>query len=197
MDKSQEYDDRYKKNPQKWNIPDRDNFALEVIKWHIEKPTNILDIGCGNGHTLELLAKEFPEAELTGLEISKEAIALASSKVPKAKFVEKYLENYTSRIKFDLIINLGTIEHIEDLDQSLINLKKLLKQDGIIYFEAPDNLVYSPGDHSFRRLRIGSKQVEWHLTRWEWETKFEKANLEIVNSYYGQKLSWRNIWVLK
>lgn len=48
------------------------DFVYEMLKWSgcPEKPTRILDCGCGIGGTSRLLAKRFPDAQITGITLS-------------------------------------------------------------------------------------------------------------------------------
>lgn len=41
----------------------------------LEKGTDVLEIGCGYGHTLNLLASAFPDSRFTGYDLSEEAVA--------------------------------------------------------------------------------------------------------------------------
>jgi len=40
---------------------------------------DVLDVGCGRGHAINLMAREFPASRFTGLDFSAEAIARASA----------------------------------------------------------------------------------------------------------------------
>ncbi|MDD3127997.1 MAG: class I SAM-dependent methyltransferase, partial [Candidatus Methanomethylophilaceae archaeon] len=51
-------------------------WALSFIK--DAKPAKILDIGCGGGMQMSLMRGMFPEADITGLDHSPEAVAAAS-----------------------------------------------------------------------------------------------------------------------
>lgn len=48
----------------------------------------IMDVGCGNGYTLSVLAKQYPGQRFVGVEKSDELRALASSRFKKTKNVE-------------------------------------------------------------------------------------------------------------
>jgi S-adenosylmethionine-diacylgycerolhomoserine-N-methlytransferase len=48
-------------------------------------PRNVLEIGCGTGHNLLILAQLFPEARLTGLDLSKEMLMVAEKKLTRRK----------------------------------------------------------------------------------------------------------------
>ncbi|MGZ4688298.1 MAG: class I SAM-dependent methyltransferase [Acidimicrobiia bacterium] len=54
-------------------------------------PTRILDIGSGQGDLLAVLGREWPQAELAGVELSASGVECARSKMPSAQFVQRNL----------------------------------------------------------------------------------------------------------
>ena len=188
----EEYDAWYREYPDKWTGQNRNEFMLTVIGWYPE-PESIIEIGCGNGHTLKTLSLAYPKAGIYGLELSGEALRLTKAKVPSVTTIHSALEEYTDN-GFDCVVCMGVAEHFENLGRSLLSLRDIT--DGICYLEVPNNLLYSPGEHCYRRLCRGSQQWEWHLTREEWEKQIEFADFRILESFVGQKAPWEFIWVL-
>lgn len=194
---TQMYDDYFETDKGKWANDDRNRLAYEAIVSFLPEPTEILDVGCGNGHTLKYFETRKIGAKLAGMDLSNKAITIAQDKLPNAEFYNADLLAFTSRKKWQVIVSLGSIEHLLDPDAGLQKLKSLLRKDGIIYLELPDNLSYSKGEHAYRQLQSGSRQWEWHLDRKEWESKFEAAGLEIVKSYANARPQYRFSWILK
>ena len=192
-----EYNKLYKKWPNKWGNNERSVFAANIIKELAPLTKTIIDIGCGIGITLETMRVYFPDADLYGLDPSEEAIELAKAKIPDGTFYANFLDEFKSKKKYDVVLCLGVAEHVENLPEFLKSLKTLLKKDGILYFEVPHNLIYSRGPKTYRRLTVGSRQIEWHLELKDWEKKLIEAEFEIVKRYRGYKSSWEFIWVLK
>lgn len=192
-----EYNKLYKKWPNKWGNNERSVFAANIIKELAPLTKTIIDIGCGIGITLETMHAYFPDADLYGLDPSEEAIELAKAKIPNGTFYANFLDEFKSKKKYDVVLCLGVAEHVENLPEFLKSLKTLLKKDGILYFEVPHNLIYSRGPKTYRRLTVGSRQIEWHLELKDWEKKLVEAEFEIVKRYRGYKSSWEFIWVLK
>ena len=192
-----EYNKLYKKWPNKWGNNERSVFAANIIKELAPLTKTIIDIGCGIGIALETMRAYFPDADLYGLDPSEEAIELAKAKIPNGTFYANFLDEFKSKKKYDVVLCLGVAEHVENLPEFLKSLKTLLKKDGILYFEVPHNLIYSKGPKTYRRLTVGSRQIEWHLELKDWEKKLIEAEFEIVKRYRGYKSSWEFIWVLK
>lgn len=191
------YDDYYTRDKGKWSIVDRDRLAYDTVAEYIPEPTEILDVGCGNGHTLEYFQKRHAAAKMYGIDLSEVAINLAKEKLPEASLEVAFLQEYTPRKKFQVIVCLGTAEHFTQLPEDLKRMKGLLKKDGVCYVEIPNNLAYDNGAHNFRQLRGGSRQYEWHLSKEEWEEKLIGAGFEIVKFYRRNKPQWEFCWVLR
>jgi 2-polyprenyl-6-hydroxyphenyl methylase/3-demethylubiquinone-9 3-methyltransferase len=96
----------------------------------------ILDIGCGGGLTCEPLARL--GARLTGIDFIENNIKIAKSHSKKNKLHINYflhdLEDIKIVKKFDIILMLEVLEHIEDWPLVIKNIKKNLKPGGKIIF---------------------------------------------------------------
>jgi trans-aconitate methyltransferase len=191
-EQAKEYDDYFTANPKKWGKTPRDEFAVNQVRQYA--PQTILDVGCGNGHTLAQLRKSFPVASLYGIDISPVACDLAR-KASGAHVENVFLEDYHPEMKFDLVINLGTLEHLESPLEGLRKMKELT--GGICYLEVPHNLLYSPGEVGFRRLTTRSQQMEWHLPRNDWEAIINASGFVIEHAITGLNEAWEFIWILR
>lgn len=94
----------------------------------------ILEIGCGTGYLLSLLKKI--GGDVVGIEPGKQA------EIGKNKYGVNIIKDFypTQEIKenFDIIIFYNVLEHISDIKNFLLNVKRQLKDDGRIYFAVPD-----------------------------------------------------------
>lgn len=66
------------------------------------RPRSILEVGCGTGHNLFRLRKQFPEAEITGLDLSADMLRIARNKVPDVNFIERAYDSPAGG--FDMIL---------------------------------------------------------------------------------------------
>lgn len=194
-----EYDQRYLDNPEKWaDTPERNEAAYQHLRKHLKhEPESVIDVGCGNGHTLAFLQKKWPNAAFWGIDLSREALKLAAAKTENVILVQTALEHWENELQFEVVVCLGTAEHFVDLTGSLSAMKRLIKPGGYGYIEVPHNLAYSPGEQGFRRLERGSRQIEWHLERDTWEKLLFEAELEIQGAYVGDREMWRFLWVVQ
>lgn len=196
QDLVKEYDDYYTDNPRKWAVDARNQFAFEQIAKSSQgqEPKTILDVGCGNGHTLKYFGQKYPQASLFGIDISPVASRLAEAN-SGATVATCFIEDYKPEFGFDLVLCMGVAEHFADPLEGLKKIRALMP-NGILYLEIPDNTTYSPGGEGYRRLSVGSRQLEWHWTRDTWESVILKSGFGILDRVEGLKPAWRLVWLL-
>ena len=188
------YNKIYSDKPDKWDLDWRDKFAYYVLQRHIEEPESLLDIGCGNGHTIVFLKKRWSDPTYFGIDLSDVAIEYAKERVPAADFIATDYQVCQWK-QWDVVVLMGVAEHFEDLIPSLRGLKEFGK---LIYIESPNCLAYSDSkEEGFRATNTVIGQPEWHLRRSTWEQQIEFAGLEIVESYPGPTTTTKFVWVLK
>ena len=95
----------------------------------------ILDIGCGGGLLCEPMSRL--GAEVFGMDASKKNIEVAKIHAKKSNLNIKYFcsspEKFKSDLKFDVILNMEIIEHVEDVDFFLKSCSKFLKKNGVMF----------------------------------------------------------------
>lgn len=190
------YNEIYRRNPSKWSANTaRDGMAfLTIMSTVIKEPGSVLDVGCGNGHTLEFFKSEWPNVEYTGVDISDVALDLAKRRVPGGMFIQE-LPNSG---EWNIILIMGVAEHFEHPIEELRKIGKLLSPNGLIYLEVPNCIAYSPDKtEGFRKTNAGSDQSEWHWRRDTWKQAIQDAGLEIVKNYSGLNYTWQYIWILR
>jgi 2-polyprenyl-3-methyl-5-hydroxy-6-metoxy-1,4-benzoquinol methylase len=109
------------------------NEVLKEIRWDNKK---ILDVGCGTGLFAFNAAKK--GADVLGIDFSEEAIMIAKKKnsLPNLQF--KKLNANEINEKFDVIVSLGTLEHMDEPMEILKLFKKNLKKGGKIIITSPN-----------------------------------------------------------
>jgi len=115
------------------------NSTISFLKKY-KKNGKILDIGCGNGHFLLRMQKE--GFDVWGIELNQNAEKFISSCL-KGRILYKEIKecNFASQT-FDIITLFQTLEHIFDLDVLFCEIKRILKDNGIIYIVVPDTDFY-------------------------------------------------------
>lgn len=102
----------------------------------LEMGIDVLDVGCGQGKALNLMAERFPKSRFTGFDISLEAIEAGTmeSKTKgcnNIKFVLKDAANFNDKNAFDLITTFDSIHDQAKPDHVLKNIYYALRHNGV------------------------------------------------------------------
>ena len=174
------------------------NFRLKNKKKPLEK-INILDIGCGGGLLSEPMTRL--GANVTGIDASYKNISIAKLHAKKNKLNINYLcaspENLKIKKKFDVILNMEIIEHVDDINFFISSCSKLLKKNGLMFVATLNKTL-----KSYMFAIIGAEYV----LRWlpigthDWE-KFVKPNdlknILVKNNLHIEKLDGMNFNIIK
>jgi len=110
-------------------------WRLDLIKQYKTKG-NLLDIGCASGGFLAEAQKR--GWEVSGVEISQYAARLATQKC-KCKIAVGTLEDaHLNDASFDVVSAGDILEHVSSPSNFLLELKRVLKNDGIAYIAVPN-----------------------------------------------------------
>ncbi len=106
---------------------------LEFISTHIEKPKEVLEIGCSAGLLGQAYLKRYPEAAYVGVELDEHLAALATEHFPVARSVKEHGER-----RYDLILMSHVLEHFFDPVAYLATLSRYLTPNGRVIIEIPN-----------------------------------------------------------
>ena len=100
----------------------------------------VLDVGCGSGRAINLMAKSFPNSHFTGYDFSSEAIQNAKNEAEKlgitnVSFEKQDAANFSKDAYFDVITAFDAIHDQAKPDKVLENIKKALKPDGVFLMQ--------------------------------------------------------------
>ena len=157
--------------------PVRLNYIKRSILNKLKKKNNsnslknikILDIGCGGGLLCEPLSKL--GAKVIGIDASEKNIKIAKTHARKSKLKINYYcaspENFISKEKFDVILNMEIVEHVEDVNLFLKESSKFLKKNGIMFIATLNKTLKSyvfailGAEYILRWLPIGTH--DWNM----------------------------------
>lgn len=134
----------------------------------------VLEVGCGTGIGSNYLkTRVAPEADISGVDFSDEAIAYANECYGKSGV--KYIAERAQRLpfengEFDLVFSVQVLEHIsrEEAVEFVKEVARVLKDGGLVLVSTPnrelcqDLYCNNPNDDSDRRL-IPSHEHEYYL----------------------------------
>ena len=164
----------------------------------------ILDIGCGGGLLSEPMSRL--GADVFGMDASEKNIEVAKIHAKKNGLNIEYFctspEKFQSSLKFDVILNMEIIEHVDDVDFFLESCSKLLKKDGIMFVATLNKTLKSyffaiiGAEYILRWLPIGTHEWEKFVKPEELIDISKKHNL-ILSDLKGVKLNLiKNDWHL-
>lgn len=105
---------------------------------------SILEVGCGEGHFLESVARLIPHRELVGLDIS---INPYATNLPEIEFITSDIIQFNIGRRFDVVFSDQVLEHIApaDLKQHLGSVRNALNDGGTYVVNLP-NRLFGPSD---------------------------------------------------
>jgi len=117
-------------------LPIRIEYILNKIDYNKIRSLEILDLGCGGGLTCEPLARL--GASVTGIDFVKENIKIAKNHAIQSNlnisYIHNDLESISIKKKYDLILILEVLEHLDNWELLIKKIKKNLKPRGKIVF---------------------------------------------------------------
>jgi 2-polyprenyl-6-hydroxyphenyl methylase/3-demethylubiquinone-9 3-methyltransferase len=154
------------------------------------KNIKILDIGCGGGLLSEPMCRL--GANVVGIDASKKNIDVAKFHAKKNYLKIDYKkaapETLKTKIKFDVILNMEIVEHVEDIEFFIKESSKLLKKNGLMFVATLNKTL-----KSYAFAIIGAEYVlKWlPIGTHDWE-KFVKPN-DLINISKKNNLSLKKL----
>ena len=170
-----------------WNY-----FFIDLNKRLSNSKVEILDLMCGNGAFIEIFKKNCKlEFDYTGIDISKNMIALAKKKYKKHKFVCRDVSalNLNNK-KFDLVVIIGGLHHVYDQVDNILSLvKKHMHKDSIfINIEPTSNFILTEKirDYIYKKNDIFDYETEKGFKMNELNKLYNLKGLNVVNQdFFG------------
>lgn len=127
---------------QKYSLAPTRKKVLSILKCCKDGFT-MLDVGCATGQLLSEVRSEFPEYKLFGIDKSEQMIELARSKNIDAEFDCVNVEEYNTKIKFDVITCCHSFPYYQQKELVLEKLASLLNENGMaIFIHGSINSIY-------------------------------------------------------
>ena len=162
------------------------------------KKINLLDIGCGGGLLSEPMCRL--GANVVGIDASVKNIEVARFHAKKNKLKINYKvsspERLKTKIKFDVILNMEIVEHVEDINFFIKESAKLLKKNGIMFVATLNKTL-----KSYAFAIIGAEYIlKWlPIGTHDWEKFVKPHDLIKISKKYDlslEKLDGMNFNIL-
>jgi 2-polyprenyl-3-methyl-5-hydroxy-6-metoxy-1,4-benzoquinol methylase len=102
----------------------------------LEKGIDVLDVGCGSGRALNLMARSFPNSRFVGYDFSEEAIARARAEAQEhgttnTRFEVKDAAALDEKKRYDLITTFDAVHDQADPAAVLRGIAAALREEGV------------------------------------------------------------------
>jgi len=141
----------------------------------------VLDIACGEGYGSWLMSQV--AETVTGVDVAEEVVTYARHRYSQKNL--KFLQGSCAEIPLesasvDLVISFETIEHHDKHEQMLMEVKRVLRPEGILVISTPDRRVYTDElEH----------QNPFHVKEYYAEEFIEVIRRHFSNAaFYGQRM---------
>ncbi len=115
-----------------------------ALAYEYVKDKKVLDMACGEGYGSMLLS--CAASHVTGVDISEEVVEFAKNKYQKDNLEFKTGECAKIPMEdssVDVVVSFETIEHHDQHEVMMKEIKRVLKKDGILIISSPDKHEYS------------------------------------------------------
>lgn len=98
--------------------------------------SQVLEVGCGEGAVIELLSDLFPNAQITGIDITPRIGRLYKGDLSRVRFRQETIKDfaYENKGMFDFVVIIDVLHHIPPQihKEFLTDTKKALKKGGVL-----------------------------------------------------------------
>lgn len=145
----------------RWHWDKRDQVALSLVR---QSDLTIVDIGCGEGITLEKMQRLFPERNVLGIDFLQENIDICRHYGCKAELGDVYnLQLSTQSV--DFVLFMEVVEHLEHPKAAINEIHRVLVSGGRLVILFPNDLVFKIA----RILTLRFKEAAYdpgHVRQW-------------------------------
>ena len=116
--------------------------AIPGLVEKLQRGIDVLDVGCGSGHAINVMAQAFPNSRFWGYDFSAEGVSAAEAEADEwgltnARFKVQDAAQIDDRDAFDFIASFDAIHDQAHPRRVLANIARALRPDGIYLMVEP------------------------------------------------------------
>jgi len=171
-------------SPLRFFIQQRETRFFERLR-NLAPGARCLEIGCGHGAGARIILKTFQPSRLDGLDVDPVMIRLASRRQPQWTIDRlQFLVGDAQQLPYadgsmEAVFNYGIIHHLEDWEQGIREICRVLKRGGGFYFEEIYPALYA--NAITRRLLEHPTENRFHGP--EYRAALQKGGLRLLPGY--------------
>jgi 2-polyprenyl-3-methyl-5-hydroxy-6-metoxy-1,4-benzoquinol methylase/predicted RNA-binding Zn-ribbon protein involved in translation (DUF1610 family) len=152
------------------------NDKLKLVNRVSLRRADLLDVGCGTGYFLSVCKKDGWHIE--GVEVNEGARLTAESRTGQSIYPSTDAIAASGK-KFDIITLWHVFEHLHNIHASFVQLKHLLKPDGLLILALPN---FASADAEYYREYWAAYDVPRHLSH------FSPVSIRLLTENYQMKI---------
>ncbi len=153
----------------------RNDLIVWALGRYFPEAVSFLEIGCGTGFVLSGIAKAYPRLVLFGGEAYSAGLGFAAGRVPHAQLMQMDARTIPFKEHFDAVGAFDVLEHIEEDEEVLAQIRRALKPAGGLLLAVPQHRwLWSPFDTYACHVR--------RYCRRDLHAKLSRAGFEILRS---------------
>jgi len=166
---------------------------LKLINSFQSLEKNLLDVGCGTGDFLQVAQQN--NWNISGIEPNEQARQIANRKTNNSVFNINDLGKFKNH-SFDVITLWHVLEHLLNLEQQVLTLKTLLKENGTLIVAVPNHKSNDAKHYKNFWAAYDVPRHLWHFNQDSISKLFGLQNMQVVktkpmkfDAYYVSLLS--------
>lgn len=166
---------------------------LKLINSFQSLEKNLLDVGCGTGDFLQVAQQN--NWNISGIEPNEQARQIANQKTNNSVFDSEQLVKFKNH-SFDVITLWHVLEHLPNLEQQVLTLKTLLKENGTLIVAVPNHKSNDAKHYKNFWAAYDVPRHLWHFNQDSISKLFALQNMQVVktkpmkfDAYYVSLLS--------
>ena len=156
------------------------SWVLDFCRVEIGSKTRCLDVGTGSGDFPAFICERGGTGY--GVDISARALEIARERYPGASYVLQAAETLSFESnEMDLITFFGSLEHFEDMEVSLREAGRVVREDGKVFILVPNIMSYTNILKVLLRSgQVGTGQILERMgTEREWKALFRSQGFTV------------------
>ncbi|MCB9109944.1 MAG: class I SAM-dependent methyltransferase [Anaerolineales bacterium] len=134
------------------------DWTFDLFKPYVKG--KVLEVGCGVGSFTKRFIQQGSFQQMLSIDISQDAVSYCQARFVHSGLEFQCIDLLMVRGKFDMIVCMNVLEHIEDHKGALAHLYNLLNPGGILFLLVPAHqALYSPFDVAAGHYRRYNKKM--------------------------------------